>query len=217
MKLTLIHNDKSIECSPLQKIELDNSNLEENEDIKKSQNISIIYDKNHNFQIPLGKIITLFHQINDKLFIISENSLSENKTINITLYSPFIFQNKTPFILKIEITNKMFGGKEIIILNPNSICGLPIESILSNTNICFFLEESNQYSDKNKTDIFNIGDILNSKKFKKKIFFSDKSYTMELFTKFKKIRMLVIYSEFNIINCLPCYIMVDYFNKRNII
>ena len=150
MKLTLIHNDKSIECSPLQKIELDNSNLEENEDIKKSQNISIIYDKNHNFQIPLGKIITLFHQINDKLFIISENSLSENKTINITLYSPFIFQNKTPFILKIEITNKMFGGKEIIILNPNSICGLPIESILSNTNICFFLEESNQYSDKIK-------------------------------------------------------------------
>ena len=217
MKLTLIHNDKSIECSPLQKIELDNSNLEENEDIKKSQNISIIYDKNHNFQIPLGKIITLFHQINDKLFIISENSLSENKTINITLYSPFIFQNKTPFILKIEITNRMFGGKEIIILNPNSICGLPIESILSNTNICFFLEESNQYSDKNKTDIFNIGDILNSKKFKKKIFFSDKSYTMELFTKFKKIRMLVIYSEFNIINCLPCYIMVDYLNKRNII
>jgi hypothetical protein len=36
MKLNLIHNGKSIECSPLQTIELDNSNLEENEDVKKS-------------------------------------------------------------------------------------------------------------------------------------------------------------------------------------
>ena len=214
--LSLIHNGKKIECAPLQKIELDNSNMDEIKDAKKTQFITLIYDKKTKFEIPLGKIVTLTHNINDKLFIISENTLSENKTIDITLYSHFIFKNKTPFAIKIQIINKVFGNQDII-LNPNEICGLPLNLNIPFISICFYLEVSKQFSDNNKSDIYNLSEILNSKKFKKKLKFSEKSYTMEMFKKFKKIRMMVIYSEYNIINCLPCNIVVDYSNKMDMI
>ena len=42
---------------------------------RKPKNITLIYDKDKKFKIPLEKIITLNHIINEKLFIISENFL----------------------------------------------------------------------------------------------------------------------------------------------
>ena len=212
--LSLIHNGKKIECSPLQKIELDNSNTNEIKDLKKTQYMTLIYDKKNKFEIPLGKIVTLTHKINDKLFILSENTLSESKTINISLYSPFIIKNKTPFSIKIQIINKVFGNQDII-LKPNEICGLPLSLNIPTISICFFLEESKQFSDQNKSETYSLSEILNTNNFKKKLNFSTKSFTMQMFKKFKIVRMLVIYSEYNIINCLPCNIIVDYFKKKD--
>ena len=212
--LSLIHNGKKIECSPLQKIELDNSNTNEIKDLKKTQYMTLIYDKKNKFEIPLGKIVTLTHKINDKLFILSENTLSESKTINISLYSPFIIKNKTPFSIKIQIINKVFGNQDII-LKPNEICGLPLSLNISTISICFFLEESKQFSEQNKSETYSLSEILNTNNFKKKLNFSTKSFTMQMFKKFKIVRMLVIYSEYNIINCLPCNIIVDYFKKKD--
>ena len=212
--LSLIHNGKKIECSPLQKIELDNSNTNEIKDLKKTQYMTLIYDKKNKFEIPLGKIVTLTHKINDKLFILSENTLSESKTINISLYSPFIIKNKTPFSIKIQIINKVFGNQDII-LKPNEICGLPLSLNIPTISICFFLEESKQFSEQNKSETYSLSEILNTNNFKKKLNFSTKSFTMQMFKKFKIVRMLVIYSEYNIINCLPCNIIVDYFKKKD--
>ena len=216
IKLNFIHNEKEISCLPLEQIELDNSNLNEIEDINKQNYISLLYDKQHKFEIPLGKIISLKHSINDKLFIISENSLSKDKTINISLYSPYIFKNKTTVSINILITNKIFGNIEIT-LNPNSICGLPLNLLISSSKICFFLKDSKRYNENNIANSFSLDEIFNSKRFKKKLYFSDKTYTMELVKKFKLIKMLVIYTEYNIVNCLPCYILVDYFKKKNLI
>jgi hypothetical protein len=175
--------------------------------------MTLIYDKKNKFEIPLGKIVTLTHKINDKLFILSENTLSESKTINISLYSPFIIKNKTPFSIKIQIINKIFGNQDII-LKPNEICGLPLSLNIPTISICFFLEESKQFSDQNKSETYSLSEILNTQNFKKKLNFSTKSFTMQMFKKFKIVRMLVIYSEYNIINCLPCNIIVDYFKKK---
>ena len=176
--------------------------------------MTLIYDKKNKFEIPLGKIVTLTHKINDKLFILSENTLSESKTINISLYSPFIIKNKTPFSIKIQIINKVFGNQDII-LKPNEICGLPLSLNIPTISICFFLEESKQFSDQNKSETYSLSEILNTNNFKKKLNFSTKSFTMQMFKKFKIVRMLVIYSEYNIINCLPCNIIVDYFKKKD--
>jgi hypothetical protein len=215
IKLNVIHNEKQILCPPLEKVELDNSNLNEFEYLDKPKHITLIYDNKHKFEIPLEKIITLMHNINDNLFIISENSLSDKKTINISLYSPLIFKNKTPFTIKVEFSNKKYPRSEIIIV-PNSICGFPLNLFIPNTYFCFFLFDNNK--DNNRTEDFSLDNILNSKNiYKKKIEFYNKSLTMKVTKQFGNLRILNIYSEYNIVNCLPCEINVAYLNQEYII
>ena len=212
--LKVFQNEKEILCPSLQKVELDNSNLNEFEDIRKQKHIRLIYDKEHQFEIPLEKIISLKHKIDENIFIISENSLSENKTINISLYSPFIFKNKTPFPLNLVLSNQKYGNSEIILL-PNSICGLPLNLFIKNTYFYFLLYETKYYNENNKTENFSLDNLLNSKDgYKRKIDFANKSLTMKLTKKFGCLRILNIYSEYNIVNCLPCDISVEYFNKK---
>ena len=213
IKLDIIHNEKQILCPPLEKVELDNSNLNEFEGLDKPKHMTLIYDNEHKFEIPLEKIIALMHNINDKLFIISENSLSDKKTINISLYSPLIFKNKTPFTLKVEFSNQKYQRSEIIIV-PNSICGFPLNLFIPNTYFCFFLFEENNNKD-NRTEDFSLDNILNSKNiYKKQIQFYNKSLTMKITKQFGNLRILNIYSEYNIVNCLPCKIDVTYFNQK---
>ena len=214
IELKIFYNDKEIICPPLEKVELDNANINEVEDLGKTKYIKLIYDKEHQYKIPLEKIIVLKHKIDEKIFIISENSLSENKTINISLYSPFIFKNKTQFHLKIEISNQKFGQFEIT-LNPNSICGLPLNLLISNTYFCFLIQESNYYNKSNRTDYFSLDDMSNTQSgYKKKIDFMNRALTMKLHKKFGSLRRISIYSEYNIVNCLPCEISIEYFNKK---
>ena len=217
IKLKIIHDEKELECPPLEKIELDNSNLDDFDGIKKQKKITLLYDQNNLFEIPLEKIISLMHKVNDNLFIISENSLSENKTINISFYSPIIFKNKTHFCLKIQISNRKYGLSEII-LESNSICGFPMNLIDSNTYFCFLLYENKNWDKKNRTEDYSLDNILNTnKEYKKRIDFSNKSFTMRLTKKFGNLRILSIYSEYNIVNCLPFDIYIDYFNRGSTI
>ena len=214
VELKIIHNGNEIQCPPLEKIELDNSDLNDIEDIKKTKNITLIYDKDHKFELPIGKIISLQHHINEKVFIISENSLSEKKTINISLYSPIIFKNKTPYIIKIIFSNKKYNLTEIILV-PNSICGLPLNLFIPDTYFWFFLIDSKYYNENNRTEDFSLDKILNSQNLYKTILnFSGKVFNLELIKKHQSLRILSIYSEYNIINCLPCDIRVYYSGKN---
>ena len=212
IELNIIHNGKQISCPPLQKVELDNSDFNEIGKLKKTQYISLIYDEAHKFELPLEKIITLKHDINN-IFIISENSLSENKTINISLYSPFVFKNQTSYKFKIYFSNRQYGDL-ILDLNPNSICGVPLNLINSNTNFCFYMADKN--SNENRTINYSLDNIKNlDEQYKTNIDFLNKSFTMKLVKKFRSLRMLIIYSEYSIINCLPCDINVNYLNKKS--
>ena len=90
------------------------------------------------FEIPLEKIVTLPHKINDNLSIISENSISENRSINIYLYSPIIFKNKSIYPLQIKIEHPDFDNT-FLVLNPNSITGLPLSLVDDRTIFNFML------------------------------------------------------------------------------
>ena len=212
IELNILYNGKQIKCPPLQNIYLDNSDLEEIEDMKKSRYITLLYDNEHKFEIPTKRIINMNHQINNNLFIISENSLSENKTINISLYSPIVIRNKTPNLLKVNFSNNDETSE--IFLEPNKICGVPLNLIDSNTYFWFYLLESNNYSESNRTEDFNLNKILNStSQLIRKIQFADKTFYRKINTKFNKLREITLYSEFNIINCLPCEMEIEFYNK----
>ena len=213
IELKVIHNRKLISCPPLQKIFLDNSD-DDIDDLKKQKYITLLYGDEHKFEIPLKKIVNLMHQINENISIISENSLSENKTINISLYSPLIIQNKTPYPLTVQFSNK--DGISEIFLVSNSICGVPLNLICTNnTFFCFYLLESENYGESNRTEDFNLNNILSiDKPYNRKVKFLDRTFIMKLVKKFDRIRELTLFSEYNIINCLPCEIEVEYLNKR---
>ena len=214
IELKIIHNNKEIKCPPLGKIELDYIN--EMNESKKSKHIELLYDK-LKFEIPLEKLVTLRHTISNDLLIISENSLSEKRSIIISLYSPIIVINKSiyPLHFNIYVNNKEELFYE---LKQNSIIGIPLNYINKNTSFNFNLinkDALNNFSSK-----YVVSKILNFKTdqiYESPIIFKDKILMMKLDHKIRNVRTLTIFTKYNIVNCLPCDISMNVSNKTILI
>ena len=224
-EMKIIFNEKEINCPPIEKVELEYIN-EYNKLKKIPKYIKLIYDKEHQFEIPLEKLVTLKHQINDELSIISENSISENRIINIALYSPVIFKNKSIYSLQIKVENQSIGNY-FMVLNPNSTIGLPLNFIDKKTTFNFMLIKTKN-KDKQKKENINddysknycLDNILSINKdtsLKKQIKFKTKDLIMKLDHNISNVRTLIINTEYSIVNCLPCDITIIFSNKKSII
>ena len=223
IEMKIIHNGKEIACPPLKEIELDYIK-EYNKSKKVVKHITLIYDKEHKFEIPLEKIVTLRHIINNDLSIISENTISENRSINIYLYSPIIFKNKSIYPLQIKIENPNFDNT-FLVLNPNTITGLPLSLVNKETIFNFMLintkpAKNNENINEDYSENYNLDKILNINTdtvYKKQIKFKKKSFIMKLEHKTTNVRTLIINTEYSIINCLPCDIVIRFSDKQLII
>ena len=221
INLKIIYNKKEINCPPLEKIELDYINNADQSKI--SKHIQFIYNDNFKFEIPSEKLITLKHNISDDLSIISENSLSENRLIIISLYSPIIFKNKSIFTIHIKIKNYKLGNK-ILILNRNSVVGLPLNYINKDTffNFKLITDELNKNddSDESYSKNYSLETILNNKtdvNFRKPINVKNKTLTMKLDYTIRNVRTLLIIHEYSIANCLPCDLIFHISNENIVI
>ena len=141
IKLYIKYANNEYYCEPLSEIELEYINDWDFKHYGPKQ-ISLSLDSNKNFFIPLEKICTRIHQINNNLNIISENILSKERQINIFVYSPIIFKNKSLYKLQINIIN---NNKDIVnfILDKNSCVGLPLYFYDNNTFYNFILIDGN--------------------------------------------------------------------------
>ena len=225
IEMKIIHNGKEINCPPLEEVELDYIN-EYNKTKKTLKHIILIYDK-YKYEIPLEKIVTLRHIINNDLSIISDNCISENRSINIYLYSPIIFKNKSIYSLQITIENPNYE-KTFLVLNPNSITGLPLNLVNKKTTFNFMLidtktgknNHNNERINDNYSENYNLDAILNINTdilYKKIIKLKSKSFIMKLDHKIKNVRTLIINTEYSIINCLPCDIFIRFSQTKLII
>jgi hypothetical protein len=172
-EMAIIHNEKEIKCKPLEEVELDYIN-EYNKSKISPKHITLIYDNEHKFEIPLEKLVTLRHTINNDLWIVSENSISENRSINISLYSPIIFRNKSMYSLLIKVSNPN-KKDEFLVLNPNCTVGLPLDFILKDTYFNFKLidveiDEDHKIENDDFSRNYNL-DVLNKSKYREKIKF----------------------------------------------
>ena len=191
IEMVIIHNDKKINCPTFKKIE-----LEYNNDFNQSKkHITLIYDKSHQFEIPIDKIVTLRHIIDNNISIISENSLSENRSIITSLYSPVIFKNKTYLLLQINIKNYLYGNISLN-LYPDTIIGMPLSLVNEDTFFNFNLinnsnkNENNEDLNENYSQNFNLKSILNSKTdllYKSEINFVNKFLVMKLDHKIRNV------------------------------
>ena len=71
------------------------------EDLYGKKEITIVYNDLFKFNIPIEKLGTIRHSINNDDFFISENTLSKDRHINISIYSPIVFRNRTKYDITI--------------------------------------------------------------------------------------------------------------------
>ena len=222
IEFKISYNGKMIDCPLLKPVELDYIN-EYNKSQKKSRYITLIYDEKNKFEIPLEKIVTLIHTINNEISFISDNIISENRTINIFLYSTIMFKNKSIYPLQITIENKI-GRQAYLVSNPNSMIGIPLNLINKDNNFNFMLiKTKNEKNKENSADYsqnFNIGalqDIKTDIEYKDSIKFKKKHLLMKLDHSIHNVRTIIINTEYSIVNCLPCNLTIRFSQKKDVI
>ena len=124
IKLEIHYANNIYNCEPYSEIELEYIN-EWDAKIYGPKQISLFIDSKTNFFIPIEKICCRIHKINKDFYIVSENNLSKDRQININVYSPIIFKNKSLYQLQINIFNRN-KGNENYFLDLNSSIGLPL-------------------------------------------------------------------------------------------
>ena len=205
VKIYIKYVNKVYTCEPYEQIELEYIN---EWDVKQHgpKQISLALNSNNNYLIPIEKICTRLHKINNVSYIVSDNILSKERQININIYSPIIFKNKSLYQLQINILNQNKGNNQYF-LEQNSILGLPLFYYEPNTFFNFKLIDSN--NNYNSTSInYSIDEIvnLNKQKYKKNIIIGSTILLMNISYKIPNVKTILIGCEYIIINCLPCSI-----------
>ena len=218
MELVFKYANNEYKIKPLEEIALDYKNIWNVKQYGPKQ-VTLLYDKNTKINIPIEKIITLNHIIDKSknFFLVSDNILSKDRQMNITIYSPIIFKNKSRYHLQIKFENQKIGN---IILNlpPEGIFGIPFSFYNKNTTFSFILLNSKSQNNSNKTKnafstSFNLEEIITTEahqRYRKYIHLPNrKILLMKMKKNIGEIRTVLITCEYSIINCLPCDIFVE--------
>ena len=204
IKLCIKYANNIYYCEPFSEIELEYIN---EWDIKTygPKQISLSVDSTTNFSIPIERICSRIHKINNNLFIVSENILSKNRQIYINVYSPIIFKNKSLYQLQINIINQNKGNQNYF-LDQNSCVGLPLYYYEPNTYFNFRLIDDSSNIISSNYSISEIVNVNNNMNYSKNLIFDKTVLLMSLSRKIPNVKTILINCEYMIINCLPCSI-----------
>ncbi len=192
--ISYIYYGQTYQCPNLEKGNLDYINYWDTTKFGPKQ-VTLIFNEEEKFNVPVGKIGMQTLPLKNRKKIIVENTLSPDRQVNIYLYSPIIFKNKSVYPLTMTLTNNANRKNISIILQPKTIQGIPDEFVDKETTVNF----------ENKT--LSLADILKCKKeetFERHISLNSKVFYLKLTQKIKDVRKIIISTEFSVINCLPC-------------
>ena len=162
--------------------------------------ITLLYNKKE-YIIPIDKCCARLHRINQNDFFISETSLSKARTIDIAIYSPIVFSNKTHETLTVICASEKKENYYIVI-EPNTKKGVPFSYIQGGF---YFLDEGK---------LFTFGEILNTGvngKYQKNVIIQQKkTILMQLIRDVPNVRTISLIFEYSIVNCLPWKIFVRF-------
>ena len=168
--------------------------------------IQLYYDDNI-INIPFSEFGYNSYKFINNDYLVCENIITKNRQINIKIYSPFIFKNKTNSAFQIKLTNSNLPNL-FILLKPNSCSGIPLQycNIKTSFNISIINKEiKNDYDDKNNINLKNIKEIPN---YSKQINLKNTSIILKIQNKIEKVTTLLITTEYRIINGLPCDLFI---------
>ena len=169
--------------------------------------IQIYYEQNHTINIPLDGFDSNFYKLNDNKYLVWEKVISKQRQINVIVYSPIIFQNKTNYSFEIKLMNSKLGNL-FILLKQNSYAGIPMPYYNNGTTFNIRII-NNEIKDNSsiESSIFNFENITQNPKFSKKINIEKYSFMLKTQNTMEKVKTILITSEYKIINCLPCNII----------
>ena len=192
--LNIIHNNKKYICEPLKEVNLEFSNN------LNSKQIQIYYDNKTYFNFNIERLGAREQIINQNFYFIMENTLSKERIINTSIYSPIIFKNKTNENINVILENKNYNQPFYIILYPNNKSGIPF-NFYNNQTRFYFTDGTNLISSK-----YDLNDIINlpqNSNYEIKINLTQKILTLKYLKNIPKIKELVIFYNYSIINCCP--------------
>ena len=215
--LKILFNNKTYNCGHSSETDLEYINKwDKNKDEKKK--IKIYYDNDTIIDIPFGKLGIDCYELSNGQFLVWENTISLDRQININLYSQIIIKNKTNNNFHIKVMNKSLGNL-FILLKPNSKSGIPLTYCNHDTSFILKIigKEINNNSFSQNDNVIKLKDILNlpdEENYQQKINLQNKSLLLKLQRKIDKVSTLLITTEYSIINCLPCDILLQAKNRN---
>ena len=186
----------------------------ENLEIKPNESINLNYfieNQNNkitkNIEIKNGKDV--FEKINiekiglrkidyEKYYYLIDSFLSKERIININIYSPIIFKNKTNIVLNLVLGNSI-NEKHFIKLLSNETYGIPNKYYQNSDSFFYFLDENQNTNENTKVFFFdNINNIDNNN-----IIINDKFINLKIKNNIEHLKQINIFYNYSIINCLP--------------
>ena len=217
MDLNIKYYNNKLKCPKESNLELDYIN---EWDISQfgPKKITVSFSNNKNdFNIFIEKLgIYEYYYNNYNNYLIAENTLSKDRKINISIYSPMIIKNKTFDSFKITFTNQSQGIYSLL-LKSNDIIGIPLnyyrDDTLFNLNIINKknLDEINNQINQNKIN-FKLKDFIECNDENEAfptIPFGEKIFHMKLIKKVNNLKEILISFQYCIVNCLPCQIIIE--------
>ena len=200
------------ECDISSETNLVNNNKNDNNNNKL---IQIHYENDYIINIPLNELGHKIYKLKSNNYLVSENIITKNRLINIILYTPFLFKNKTNSPFQIQLINSNLGNL-FILLNPNSCSGIPLLYCNEKTSFNIKIIDKEINNNNNESDIIHLKDFINQSKYCHKINLRNASYMLKLQQKIDQVNTILITSEYKIINCLPCDIFIRMNDINNI-
>ena len=186
-----------------------------NNDKKDNKKLIQIYFDDKTINIPLTELGHKVYNLFNYNYIVMENVITKNRQINIKIYSPYIFKNKTNCTYQIKLINPTLSNL-FILLKPNSCSGIPLSYCNNTTSFSIKLIDNEIDKDSEESNVINLADIINDQNYNEKINLENASFNLKLQKKIEKVNTLLITNEYKILNCLPCDLFVQTYdlNKK---
>ena len=216
MDLIIKYNGNDFRCQQQSKLELNYIN---DWDASKfgPKNISVSINDRNNFNINDNKFIIFIDKLGvyehyiDNKFLIAENTLSKNRTINISIYSQIIIKNKTFDKLQIKLINEELGNT-CFLLESNSIIGIPFNYYHDLTYFKINPISNNNIDEQNQNNKFKLKGFLEeyqANDFCEPFYYKNKVFYVKLISNLNNLKEILITYQYRIINCLPCDIIIE--------
>ena len=195
------YGNKTYDCDISSETNLVGDNKNNNKKV-----VQLYYEDNI-INIPFSEYGYNFHKFLNNKYLVWENTITKNRQINIILYSPYIFKNKTNSAFQIKLINSNLPNL-FILVKPNSCSGIPLQYCNNNTSFSIAIINKEIKNNYDYNNIINLKDINETPNYSKQINLKSTSIFLKLQNKIEKVTTILITTEYRIINCLPCDLFI---------